>query len=114
MRFMLTAKYVFGAACDLAVGYAKMGARCFSATWASGMKDKIRTILAAECKLAVEVGALQDDSDLYSMGLTSFDSVQLMLGLEDGFGVEFSEKMLNRRTFQSIASIAAALTELQA
>lgn len=77
------------------------------------MKDKIRTILAAECKLAVDVATLQDDSDLYAMGLTSFDSVQLMLGLEDGFDVEFSEKMLNRRTFQSIASIAAALTELQ-
>lgn len=77
------------------------------------MKNKIRAILAAECKLAVDAASLLDDDDLYAKGLTSFASVQLMLGLEDGFDVEFSEKMLNRRTFQSIASIAAALTELQ-
>ena len=78
------------------------------------MKNKIRAILAAECKLAVDVATLQDDDDLYAKGLTSFASVQLMLGLEDGFEVEFSEKMLSRRTFQSITSISAALTELLA
>lgn len=78
------------------------------------MKDKIRAIIAAECKLPVDVASLGDDDDLYSKGLTSFSSVQLMLGLEDAFNVEFSEKMLNRRTFQSISAIAAALTELGA
>lgn len=78
------------------------------------MKEKIRAILAAEGKLAVDVATLGDDDDLYAAGLTSFASVQLMLELEDSFDVEFSEKMLSRRTFQSIASIAAALTELLA
>lgn len=78
------------------------------------MKSKIRSIIAAECKLATDVATLQDDDDLYAKGLTSFASVQLMLGLEDAFDVEFSEKMLSRRTFQSISSIAAAITELQA
>lgn len=78
------------------------------------MKDKIRAILAAEGKLAVDVATLGDADDLYAAGLTSFASVQLMLELEDSFDVEFSEKMLSRRTFQSIASIAAALSELLA
>ena len=78
------------------------------------MKNKIRTILAADGKLAVNVNSLADDDDLYSAGLTSFASVQLMLALEDEFDVEFSEKMLNRRTFQSISAIAAALAELAA
>jgi acyl carrier protein len=78
------------------------------------MKDKIHAILAKEGKLAVDAATLGDDDDLYAAGLTSFASVQLMLALEDGFDVEFSEKMLGRRTFQSISSIAAALTELQA
>lgn len=77
------------------------------------MKDKIRAILAKEGKLGVEVATLKDDDDLYAAGLTSFASVQLMLALEDGFDVEFSEKMLGRRTFQSIAAIAAAIAELQ-
>lgn len=77
------------------------------------MKDKIRAILAVEGHLAVDVNSLGEDDDLYSAGLTSFASVQLMLALEDGFDVEFSEKMLNRRTFQSIGAIAAALAQLQ-
>ena len=35
-----------------------------------------------------------------------------MLGLEETFDVEFPERMLNRRTFASIAAIAAAVSEL--
>lgn len=74
----------------------------------------IRDILAKEGNLAVDAYQLGENDDLYAAGLTSFASVQLMLALEDGFEVEFSEKMLNRRTFQSIASIASAIAELQA
>jgi acyl carrier protein len=37
-----------------------------------------------------------------------------MLALEDAFDVEFPERLLRRRTFESIASIAAALDELLA
>jgi acyl carrier protein len=77
------------------------------------MNDRIRAVLAREGKLDLDVSTLKDDDDLYAAGLTSFASVQLMLALEDEFDVEFSEKMLGRRTFQSIAAIAAAIGELQ-
>jgi acyl carrier protein len=39
--------------------------------------------------------------------------VDVMLALEDQFGVEFPERMLRRSVFQSIDAIAAALTELR-
>lgn len=77
------------------------------------MKDQIRAVLAKEGKLSVDVNTLGDDADLYAAGLTSFASVQLMLALEDAFDIEFPEKLLGRRTFQSIASIAAAITDIQ-
>lgn len=77
------------------------------------MKEQIRNILANEGKLGTAAAQLGDDDDLYAAGLTSFASVQLMLALEDTFEVEFTEKMLNRKTFQSIANIAAAIAELQ-
>jgi acyl carrier protein len=60
------------------------------------------------------VDGLVDTSDLYEAGMTSFGSVQLMLALEEAFDIEFPERMLNRRLFSSIASITAALEELQA
>lgn len=60
----------------------------------------------------VNVSALADTGDLYDAGLTSFASVQLMLAIEDAFGVEFPEIMLNRRSFSSIANIARCIEDI--
>lgn len=72
----------------------------------------IRTILRQHGRLAVDVDALADDSNLYEAGLTSHASVNLMLALEEHFQIEFSERMLQRRTFATIASIRSCLDEL--
>ncbi len=53
-------------------------------------------------------------TDLYEAGLSSLTTVHLMLALEERFEVEFTEKMLARRTFQSAQLIAEAIEELQA
>jgi len=55
---------------------------------------------------------LTDDADLYQAGLTSHASVNVMLALEDAFDVEFPERMLRKKTFESVAAIRAALDEL--
>ena len=74
---------------------------------------EIRTILAKHARLPVDVAGLTDDSDLYNSGLTSLTTVNLMLALEDHFNVEFSEKMLGRKTFQSIRTLSEAIQELR-
>ena len=76
------------------------------------MNAKIRSLLAEFGRLPVDVATLKDDADLYAAGLTSFASVQLMLGIEEAFDIEFPERMLNRRSFSSIAAIAQAVGEL--
>jgi acyl carrier protein len=78
------------------------------------MEARIRTILRDHARLAVDVDALAPTSDLYVAGMTSHASVNLMLALEDGFGMEFPERLLRRKTFESIAAIEAALHELRA
>jgi acyl carrier protein len=75
------------------------------------MTDEIRDILRQHAKIA-DVASLKDDTDLYGAGLTSHATVNLMVALEDHFGVEFPEKMLRRRSFESIAAIRAAIGEL--
>ena len=40
-------------------------------------------------------------------------TVHLMVALEDQFEVEFPDRMLGRRTFQSLQSMADAVEELQ-
>ena len=72
----------------------------------------IRRLLASHGRLGAKAADLPETADLAAAGLTSFASVQLMLGLEETFDVEFPERMLNRRTFASIAAIAAAVSEL--
>ena len=74
--------------------------------------DKIRAVLDQFGKLKVPAASLGPDADLYDAGLTSFASVQLMLGLEEAFDIEFPETMLNRKTFSSIAAIDRAVGEI--
>jgi phosphopantetheine--protein transferase-like protein len=76
--------------------------------------DEIRRVVGDHARLAIDPAALAADADLYEAGMTSHASVNVMLALEDAFDVEFPDRMLKRDVFESIDSIAAAVTELQA
>lgn len=78
------------------------------------MSDNIRQIVQQHARLATPIDQVTDTSDLYQAGLTSHASVTLMLALEDAFNVEFPERMLRRRTFETIANIREAINELTA
>lgn len=73
---------------------------------------RIRSILKQHARLNVDADGLADDADLYQAGMTSHASVNVMLGLEDGFDIEFPDHMLKRSVFESVAAIAAAIDEL--
>jgi acyl carrier protein len=77
------------------------------------VNEEIRQIIKDHGRLPVDVDSLADDADLYEAGMTSHASVNLMLGLEDSFDVEFPDHMLKRSVFESINAIAAALRELE-
>lgn len=74
--------------------------------------ETIRAVLRDHGRLAEDVATLSDMSDLFEAGLSSHASVNLMLALEEHFNIEFSERMLQRRTFASIAAIRSCLHEL--
>jgi acyl carrier protein len=74
--------------------------------------EAIRAIVAQHARLSADVNTLTDDSDLYQAGLTSLTTVNLMLALEDHFDIEFPDKMLGRKTFESIRSLSEAIEEL--
>lgn len=76
--------------------------------------SEIRALLAREGSLAVDVAAIGDRDDLWRAGLTSHASVDLMLALEERFGVEFPDRLLTRETFRSIEALATALRDLLA
>jgi acyl carrier protein len=74
--------------------------------------DAIREILAKQGSLSVDVQTLDEETDLYTVGLTSLATVGIMLALEDRFDVELPESMLSRTTFRSIATMAEAVAKL--
>ncbi|MCA0422932.1 MAG: acyl carrier protein [Proteobacteria bacterium] len=78
----------------------------------SKAEDTIRAILEKHGRLPCAVASLASDADLYTAGLKSFASVQIMLALEEAFDLEFPERMLNRATFSSIAMIEQSIGEL--
>lgn len=76
------------------------------------MTEDIRAIVKDHGRLPVDIATLSDDADLYAAGLTSHASVNLMLALESKFDLEFPERMLRRKSFESVAAIRAAIEEL--
>ena len=76
------------------------------------VEAQIRSILKGTDYLQVNVDGLAVDADLYAAGLNSHATVNLMLSLEEAFDIELPDRLLRRRTFSSIRSIADALAEV--
>lgn len=73
---------------------------------------EIREILEKHARLTAKVADITDESDLYGAGLNSLSTVNLMLALEDHFNVEFTDKMLGRKTFGSVRALSEAIESL--
>jgi len=69
------------------------------------MQDQIRNVLATHGRMAVDPNEVDDQADLYDLGLTSHASVDVMLALEDAFDIEFPDEVLKKSTFASIHNI---------
>ena len=78
----------------------------------TAMMENIRDIVAQYWGVSIDVANLDEAADLYAAGMTSFASVNLMLGLEEAFSIEFPDVMLTRKTFGSLAAIAEAVAKL--
>jgi acyl carrier protein len=76
------------------------------------MQDQIREVLAAHGRMAVDASEVDDQADLYDLGLTSHASVDVMLALEDVFDIEFPDEVLKKSTFASIHNIAEVIKGL--
>jgi acyl carrier protein len=78
------------------------------------LTGRIREVISEHAHLPVDIGTVADDTDLFQVGMTSHASVNVMLGLESAFDIEFPDAMLKRSVFQSVAAIRAAISRLTA
>jgi acyl carrier protein len=77
------------------------------------MIELIRQIIDAKGHLPVAARTLDPNANLYEAGLSPFTAIQVMLALEGACGVEFPKRMLRRRSFSSLNSIAACLESVE-
>jgi len=75
--------------------------------------DEIFEILDGVVRLRAQPRPLEPSDDLYAAGLSSLATVDLMLAIEDRFGIEFTTEWLNRRTFSSVAMLRQAVVALK-
>ena len=76
------------------------------------MLDQIRAVLAAHGRMAVDPREVDDQADLYKLGLTSHASVDVMLALEEAFDIEFPDEVLKKSTFESVSNIEQVVEAL--
>lgn len=77
------------------------------------MKDEIRKIVGSIAHIDVSPERIADDDDLYEAGLSSLNTIQLMLVIEKHFNIEIPDEQLNRQLFGSIDSLAETISQLQ-
>ena len=78
------------------------------------MKEKIIKILDKYGRLVIETKDLKDNTDLYEVGLSSHASVNILLSLENEFGIEFPDDVLNKKMFSSINNLIEAVESVTA
>ena len=76
------------------------------------MEDRIRDLLAAHGHMAVDPREVDDQADLYELGLTSTASVNVMLAIEEAFDIEFPDEVLKKSTFASVSNIEQVVENL--
>jgi acyl carrier protein len=76
------------------------------------MQDQIRDVLATHGRMAIDPREVDEQADLYELGLTSHASVDVMLALEEEFDIEFPDEVLKKSTFESVHNIAQVIEGL--
>jgi acyl carrier protein len=76
------------------------------------LHQQVRSVVLEHGRLS-GASDLQDDTDLYTLGMTSHATVAVMLALEATFDIEFPDRLLTRQVFESVKSIAGAISELR-
>ena len=68
-------------------------------------REAVRTIVRGLAEFASVSAVLNDSSNLYDAGLSSYGAVELMLALETELGIQVPANMLTRETFETISAI---------
>jgi acyl carrier protein len=72
------------------------------------LRTKIKHLIVDRLKLEVAPAAIGDDQPLFGegLGLDSIDALELVLGIEQEFGVKVEDEEVGQEALASVASLA--------
>ncbi|MDC0662365.1 phosphopantetheine-binding protein [Marinobacter sp. SS21] len=80
----------------------------------STIKEKIQQCLVEHLRMVSAAEDIDPNAELTTLGLTSMAATNLLIDLEDEFGVEFSDDLLTPEVFRTVASLETAIEGLLA
>jgi acyl carrier protein len=73
--------------------------------------ERVREVIEKALGTRRDLASVSDDDNLYEAGLSSHEAVNLMVALEESFGIEIPDHLISRGSFESISAIARTLKE---
>lgn len=70
---------------------------------------RIKKIIVEFAEVQCDMATLGTDDNLFNIGMSSRASVNLMIGLESEFDIEFPDDMLRKEVFESVRAIASTI-----
>jgi len=72
------------------------------------LRSEIKQLIVDRLKLEVEPASIQDDQPLFGegLGLDSIDALELVLGVEQAFGVKIEDEEMGAQALSSVSSLA--------
>ncbi len=80
----------------------------------STIKEQIKQCLVEHLRMVSSADDIDPNAELTALGLTSMAATNLLIDLEDEFGVEFSDDLLTPEVFRTVSSLETAIEGLLA
>ena len=80
---------------------------------AQGLNDKVKDLIIRRLKLRIDRKTIKDDAPLFGegLGLDSIDALELVVGLEQEFGISIPDEDVGREAFASVNALAAYINK---